>query len=537
MADNIKIAEISEETKTAIRRKTAEILPDNPTAVGMKADDIKAAFFRGITDGNFSVLRELERVITEANAGFDAEENARSLADEKLDDKITAEATKRETGDTELVGKIDAEISARENTDAILSEEKSIRQKAVATLQRRLTNLEYASTGNIYNTVEESDVKYTTQLPDALPYGILSRIGCYVRWTGDNEASYDMGGGTFYVGDIPENDGEFVIVSEASEVQISDYADYTDDNGDYYSIVTYYTIPTNKKVKLSEVAIYCEDTRDGSTWNSTYEGSWGISQSCSCTSSFKIIHGNVSPVPNPVTKVEIGLPYTLVEAKTYSGVPCTVTENTVIMPKGYKWGVLIPCELPSGAKVTVYADGENDAGEKVYKFIFRTSSGNASTEANLGTETTLTAKSTYLMIYKSNPNTASTADLEIRNIKVVLSNPNVSTLYATHTVEIPEELITYLNDNGYAYGAGLDETCYNYLDLTARVYRQYCKIENDAVVELSNPVTVDVSGHLASDLDIVPLLPSCLVRFVSSAAKAIPYIISYKTKLIIGDLE
>lgn len=403
-------------------------------------------------------------------------------------------------------------------------------------LSYRVTNLEKAALGNIYEMVEETDVKYTTQLlTDTLPYGIISRVGGLpTQWTGDNEASYS-GGSSFNPGDLPEGDEEFIIISEASEVQIQDYNDYTDDNGDNYSIVTHYTIPTNQKVRLSEATIYCEDTRDGSTWESTYGGYWGVSQTCSCTSSFKIIYGNLSLVSNPVKRVEIGLPYTLVGARVYRGAKCRVTENSVILPAGSRYGVQIPCKLPSGAKARVKASGENSAGEAIKKCCFMSSSGSSVSGTGWlnDTEITLTGDGESIVFYTNKSTSALTADLEISNFEVIVSNPDVATLYDAHTIEIPDDLMAYLNDNGYDYGIGIDETCYNYIDFTERKYYQYCKLENDVAIRLDAPVIVDVAEYLADNLDVVPCSYGYLVRFINkdNTTDPAPYSLCYKNKI------
>lgn len=114
MAEEIKkeIAQISEDTKAAIRRKTAEILPDNPTAAGMKAADIKAAFFKGLTDSNLSILAELARVITEANEVAKAE--AKTIA--SLGERISDEEIGRSDADTALKAEIEDALKEKVGT-------------------------------------------------------------------------------------------------------------------------------------------------------------------------------------------------------------------------------------------------------------------------------------------------------------------------------------------------------------------------------------------------------------------------------------
>lgn len=68
MADTIdKIKPISSTTKASILRKTAYALPLRPSESGISAEDIKKAFYSGMTDKEDSIMAELERVISEAN--------------------------------------------------------------------------------------------------------------------------------------------------------------------------------------------------------------------------------------------------------------------------------------------------------------------------------------------------------------------------------------------------------------------------------------------------------------------------------------
>lgn len=62
-----KIKKVSEESSEKIRRKSAYILPDNPTACGWKPKDIRDTLFRAITDTANSALAEIDRVVDEAN--------------------------------------------------------------------------------------------------------------------------------------------------------------------------------------------------------------------------------------------------------------------------------------------------------------------------------------------------------------------------------------------------------------------------------------------------------------------------------------
>ena len=65
------INKISEDTINAILRKTAFRLPDNPSEQGMKAADIKKAFYQFIDDATASLCSEVNRIVAEANDAID----------------------------------------------------------------------------------------------------------------------------------------------------------------------------------------------------------------------------------------------------------------------------------------------------------------------------------------------------------------------------------------------------------------------------------------------------------------------------------
>jgi len=62
-----RINKVSSETKSAIRRKSAYTLPNNPTDSGYKADDIRKAFWQPIVDISQSAVAEVDRVVDEVN--------------------------------------------------------------------------------------------------------------------------------------------------------------------------------------------------------------------------------------------------------------------------------------------------------------------------------------------------------------------------------------------------------------------------------------------------------------------------------------
>ena len=79
------INQISSTTKASILRKTAYGLPLRPSESGMSAEDIKRAFYAGITDKEDSIMAELERVISEANAAL---QNLKEAVDGQIDKKV-----------------------------------------------------------------------------------------------------------------------------------------------------------------------------------------------------------------------------------------------------------------------------------------------------------------------------------------------------------------------------------------------------------------------------------------------------------------
>ncbi len=86
------INKTSASTLEAIRRKSAQPLPNNPTEAGYKASEIKNAFYKPILDKENSVLSELNRVVDEINnndyAGVANIKNFGAKGDGKTDDTV-----------------------------------------------------------------------------------------------------------------------------------------------------------------------------------------------------------------------------------------------------------------------------------------------------------------------------------------------------------------------------------------------------------------------------------------------------------------
>lgn len=382
----------------------------------------------------------------------------------------------------------------------------------------RISTLEAASSGNIYRTIEETRSEGTIQLSDVLPYGILSRVGgSPMRWRGDSEVEYGSGyGGVFGISELPTNDGEFLVISDASEIHFFAYEDPMIDSGGHYTLTTHFVIPTNQKVKLSEATVYVEDSRDGSISNGVFESA--VAEQISryrCDSDFRIVHGNLQFVNHPLESISIGMPFDLSSGHN----ALKVSENSFRLVHGQM--PYIPCKIPKGTTVTVYGEGGGVNG--YYLSTGTTSSTIVTSKIAIGKSVTLTQDANYISFYRPD----STVVDVVKNFRVMFSSPGLATAYNYKTISF-NNLKDFLDSKGYEYGAFLDDTCYNYLDLTTRTYHQYCKVENNVVVKLSKVVNVDVSAYLEENADVLPLYPSCIIKFKGDG---MPYTISYKEKI------
>lgn len=70
-----KIQKTSPEVKSAIQRKSAYSLPNNPTESGYKANDIRNAFYKPIIDAANSALTEIDRLVDELNGVMEYSSN------------------------------------------------------------------------------------------------------------------------------------------------------------------------------------------------------------------------------------------------------------------------------------------------------------------------------------------------------------------------------------------------------------------------------------------------------------------------------
>lgn len=65
-----EVASVSAATKTAISRKSAQTLPNNPSERGYSAEEIKRRFYQPILDAANSAIAEIDRVVGEVNIAF-----------------------------------------------------------------------------------------------------------------------------------------------------------------------------------------------------------------------------------------------------------------------------------------------------------------------------------------------------------------------------------------------------------------------------------------------------------------------------------
>lgn len=91
------VAPISEEAIAAMRRKSAASLPDDPSAAGMKANEIRKKFWAPVLGDTHSLFAELGRVIGEINAALGdqtgiSDEQAAAIAEL---DNLLIELTKK----------------------------------------------------------------------------------------------------------------------------------------------------------------------------------------------------------------------------------------------------------------------------------------------------------------------------------------------------------------------------------------------------------------------------------------------------------
>ncbi len=152
-----QIEKVTDTVKSKIKALSAYSLPDNPSARGKSAADIKKAFFEPIVYGENNVIDEIDRVVDEANAALEeldgeigsdaltttAQTLVGAINENKtaIDQNKTAISTNKGAigtlADLKTKDKSSLVGAINENKDGIAN-----RDQAIATLQDRLTGYE-----------------------------------------------------------------------------------------------------------------------------------------------------------------------------------------------------------------------------------------------------------------------------------------------------------------------------------------------------------------------------------------------------------
>ena len=379
-------------------------------------------------------------------------------------------------------------------------------------LNRRMENLEGASNGKLYDNITLELTSSILQTENALPYGILSRIGVGHRWIGDNVI--EIGEEEI---DAPQAiwlREPFVVIPthiEDSDAVLKLRLNYIDDEN--YACTDTWDVPQDSLFTVTEWDVTC-----GLWW-------W--------TGKHKalIIYGNIREENVSATRIVSGLPYTFDGAKLYNtSISPEITQNGILIPKGTDQGVYIPCNISAGATVTVFVDPMTNSTEKNPNAFFRVAPGyDKSTYVELGTPLTLSQDCKSLLILKYQLAQRFTEDVELKSIRIIIDDPSkASVMTEMECIEIPEEIIAL-----EGYGLRLNDECYNYLDLTGKQFVRMCKDEGDGVVGLDESEVVDVSEYLSDGFDVLPLVPYCIIRFEGENGEpvSVPYLFSYKKKI------
>lgn len=89
---------ISEETRDRIRRRSAYTLPTRPSDEGWSADKIKKALYAFVTDGETSVISEINRIVNEENGQWQEQETVNAEVKKGLERVFGTESLGTESG-------------------------------------------------------------------------------------------------------------------------------------------------------------------------------------------------------------------------------------------------------------------------------------------------------------------------------------------------------------------------------------------------------------------------------------------------------
>lgn len=141
MSEKQYVSPITEAAIAAMRRKSVLSLPDDPSAAGMKAADIKRRFWECVLGGDYSVLAEISRVIGEIN---EALSDQTGITDEQATEiaelvRLLTELQRRAEGLADQTQALEAQAGALEDKTQELTAE-------AAALEERIGKVEDAET-------------------------------------------------------------------------------------------------------------------------------------------------------------------------------------------------------------------------------------------------------------------------------------------------------------------------------------------------------------------------------------------------------
>lgn len=396
-------------------------------------------------------------------------------------------------------------------------------------MQRKIEELECAAKGNIYENVTDSSVAYEKYVVgDALPYGVLSRVGgkSYTEWGKELEfeGSYGSDGGTLL------SDGELSKwFAPGARFKLTAECDGEETTSGVVLSLSYFSTEIDSLgviyPSLGEEAIVPDDAVFDSGYPDT---GLRVTVYGDATVSGITLHTYPSEKPTAVTAVELyGKNIANVGAITaHSSGSVSIDGDTLLWASGSKYYLELPVDIPSGSVVTascVYSGAENDRIEKV-TYIGETGE---EITVKLGVAVTLDRNITKARFCKYSQATALIADMRIRELQIEYGDR--ASAYVPYVGDEPvavltvPEMITSLAD----YGCG-GETLYNYIDLLEKKYYRCVDGELNA---LNEPEVTDVSGELDETLDTLPLTGVGRVVFRNAERRAVPSVLSYKRKL------
>lgn len=402
----------------------------------------------------------------------------------------------------------------------------------VEPLCRRVEDLECAASGNIYETVTDSGAaseKYI--VGDALPYGVLSRVGgrSYTVWQESTEllGTYGSQGGVLL--DAAQLASLFGV---GSRFKLTAECEDEEALGGTYFTLSYFSTSIDScdsiSFGLDEEVTIPEDAELGGGYAGNQLSVTVYSEYGTATISGIKLHTSPREEPTAVTAVKLyGKNIADISLATaYSSGSVSVDGDSLIWSAGSKYYVELPISIPSGSTVTASCVCEGAEGDRIEKVTFITASGEEIT-TRLDTAITLHADVVKVRFCKYSQSTALTGDMRISELQVEYGDRASGYVpYAgaepLAVLEIPEG-VTGLED----YGHGTETLC-NYLDLGEGWYYRYVDAELQA---LSEPQVTDVSDLLGEDADILALEGVGRVVFESAQGGEVPSVLSYKRRL------